>query len=131
MPRLRSAPMANAIRRPSGDQAGEATSARNRASRRCKRPSARAIHSSRTGLPVRRPRAGRRVNTIRRPSGDQAGERSSAPPVVSFRARPPTAGIRQRSPFARPARRTKAICPREDHAGASSSAEPRVSCRGR
>jgi hypothetical protein len=90
-------PIANAIERPSGDQAGEETSPRSFFSRRAWPPPARITHSSRRRgagrrfLPLRARGAGARsasrVKASRRPSGDQTGSRSSAPPAVSGRAR--------------------------------------------
>ena len=91
-------PIANAIERPSGDQAGEETAAGSFLSRRAWLPLARMTHSSRSRagrrrfLPLRAgARSPRRVKAIRRPSGDQTGSRSSAAPPLSGRARRPRA----------------------------------------
>ena len=109
------------MRRPSGDQAGDAAPT-PRVSRRSWRPSASMTTSS--ARPARP-----RTKASRRPSGDHAGDSSSALPRVRRRGSCPGPSRIQRSCPRCRLGRTKAIWPRADQAGAWSSGPRKLSWR--
>src|SRR5262245_14063304 len=115
--------LANAIEAPSGDQAGQVSSAGPVSSEPGPEPSAFIVHRS-WSPPVLR------ANTRRRPSGDHAGCDSVAVSRVSRRRPVPSAAITYRSPCGSSRVDTNAIrVPSGENAGSSSVDGSRVSRR--